>query len=170
MVHGRLDRGGKWSACMAEDSHRGESCRETIPPVGHGGFALVAVLVLLAALYVASTGIFLAARAELRIGVNHAASSQAFYLAESGLATWLASPVQPSAAQYTIAGETVAVRATKLLTLDSVTVLYRIAAKSSLGGGHTGNPGVASRETSVLGLRIGSGRVSAIRSTWSEVL
>ena len=47
----------------------------------------MAVLVLLTALYLGAIGIFLAARAELRIGVSHAASSQAFHLAEAGLAT-----------------------------------------------------------------------------------
>jgi hypothetical protein len=130
----------------------------------------VAVLVLLAALYVGSTGIFLAARAELRIGINHTASSQAFYLAESGLATWIASPVQPSTAQYSIGGETVLVRATKLLTIDSVAALYRITSKSTVGGGYASNPGVAVRETSVLGLRLGTGRVGVVRRTWREVL
>ena len=46
-------------------------------PTGRRGFALLAVLILLTALYLGATGIFLAARAELRIGVSHAASSQA---------------------------------------------------------------------------------------------
>ena len=134
------------------------------------GFALVAVLVLLVALYLGATGIFLAAKAELRIGVSHVASSQAFYLADSGLATWLASPVQPSAESYEIGGETVTVLATALLRVDSVTVLYRIAARATVGGTHPGHPGIARRETSLLGRREGLGPVRRIVGTWREVL
>lgn len=143
--------------------------RETLP-TGRRGFALLAVLILLTALYLGATGIFLAARAELRIGVSHAASSQAFYLADSGLATWLASPVQPSVVDYTIAGEAVSVRATRLLRVDSVTALYRISAQATVGSGYANDPGMASRGTSVLGLRIRSDPVRAIDGTWREVL
>ncbi|MGB5302408.1 MAG: pilus assembly PilX N-terminal domain-containing protein [Gemmatimonadota bacterium] len=140
------------------------------PPTGRGGFALVVVLILLTALYLGATGIFLAARAELRIGISHAASSQAFYLAESGLSTWLASDVQPSVAEYTIAGETVTVRSVMLLRVDSVTLLYRITAHATVGSGHESDPGMASRETSLLGTRIRSDPVRAITGSWREVL
>lgn len=136
---------------------------------GRRGFALVAVLVLLAALYLGATGIFLAARAELRIGANHAASSQAFYLAESGLATWLASPLQPSVATYVIGGETVSVRGTVLIRVDSVTLLYRVSSRADVGTGRAGETGAASREISLLGVRVRSDPVVAIHRTWSEV-
>ena len=129
----------------------------------------MAVLVLLAALYVGATGIFLAARAELRIGISHAASSQAFYLAEAGLATWLASAAQPSVASYEIGGGTVAVQATRLIRVDSVTAVYRIAARATVGGANAGDPGIAARETSLLGRRIRAGPVSAVNGSWSEV-
>ena len=139
------------------------------PRTGQEGFALVIVLILLTALYLGATGIFLAARAELRIGISHAASSQAFYLAESGLTTWLASAVQPSVAEYTIAGETVTVRATTLIRVDSATVLYQISAHAAVGSGHESDPGMASRETSALGVRIRSDPVRTIGGTWREV-
>lgn len=143
--------------------------RRVKPPTGREGFALMVVLVLLTALYLGATGIFLAARAELRIGISHAASSQAFYLADSGLATWLASPVQPSVGEYTIAGEAVTVRATRLLRVDS-TALYWIRSHATVGGGSGNNPGMATRETSLLGVRIRSDPVRAIDGTWREVL
>jgi hypothetical protein len=133
------------------------------------GFVLVAVLVLLGALYLGATGIFLAARAELRIGVSHAASSQAFYLAEAGLATWLASAAQPSEASYEIGGGTVAVQATRLIRVDSVTAVYRIAARATVGGANVGDPSIAARETSLLGRRIRTGPVSAVNGSWREV-
>ena len=133
------------------------------------GFVLVAVLILLAALYVGATGIFLAARAELRIGISHAASSQAFYLAEAGLATWLASAAQPSEASYEIGGGTVAVQATRLIRVDSVTAVYRIAARATVGGANAGDPSIAARETSLLGRRIRTGPVSAVNGSWREV-
>ena len=139
------------------------------PPPGREGFALVVVLIVLTALYLGATGIFLAARAELRIGISHAASSQAFYLAESGLTTWRASAAQPSVAEYTIAGETVTVRATMLLRVDSVTVLYQISAHAAVGSGHESDPGMASRETSALGMRLRSDPVRTIGGTWREV-
>jgi hypothetical protein len=130
---------------------------------------LVAVLVLLAALYLGATGIFLAARAELRIGISHVASSQAFYLAEAGLFTWLASAAQPSVASYEIGGETVAVHASRLIRIDSVTVVYRISSRATVGRSNAGGPGIAARETSMLGRRIRAGPVSAVNGTWSEV-
>lgn len=142
----------------------------TAAPIGRGGFALVVVLVLLTALYLGATGIFLAARAELRIGISHSASSQAFYLAESGLATWLASAVQPSLVEYTIAGETVTVRAIRVLRVDSVTAVYRISAHATVGSGGESDPGMASRESSLLGMRIRSDPVRAINGTWREGL
>jgi len=142
---------------------------EAVSPPGRKGFALVAVLVLLAALYLGATGIFLAARAELRIGLSHAASNQAFYLAESGLATWLASSLQPSVATYVVGGETVSVRGSVLIRVDSVTVLYRISSRAIVGAAHAGDPGLASREISLLGVRIRSDPVVALGRTWSEV-
>jgi hypothetical protein len=128
------------------------------------------VLILLAGLYVGATGIFLAARAELRIGISHAASSQAFFLAEAGLATWLTSPVQPAAVSYVFGNDTVSVRATMLLRIDSATVAYRIVARATVGGASPSDPGTATRETSVVGTRIGLGPVRAVRRTWNEVL
>ena len=139
------------------------------PPPGREGFALVVVLIVLTALYLGATGIFLAARAELRIGISHAASSQAFYLAESGLTTWRAAAVQPSVAEYTIAGETVTVRASMLLRVDSATVLYQISAHAAVGSEHESDPGMASRETSALGMRLRSDPVRMIGGTWREV-
>ncbi|MCK5482984.1 MAG: hypothetical protein KAJ13_04750 [Gemmatimonadetes bacterium] len=159
----------KWNNSMSLTPGRRAIRPGAIPPIGRRGFVLVVVLVLLVALYLGATGIFLAARAELRIGISHAASSRAFYLAESGLTTWLASSVQPSAAEYTIGGETVTVLATMLLRVDSVTVVYRLTARATLGGGYASDPGTASRETSVLGMRIRSDPVRAINRTWSEV-
>jgi len=144
--------------------------RRVKPPTGREGFALMVVLVLLTALYLGATGIFLAARAELRIGISHAASSQAFYLADSGLATWLASTVQPSVGEYTISGEAVTVRATRLLRVDSVTALYWIRSHATVGSGSANDPGMATRETSLLGVRIRSDPVRAIDGTWREVL
>lgn len=133
------------------------------------GFILVAVLVVLGALYLGATGIFLAARAEFRIGISHAASSQAFYLAEAGLATWLASAAQPTQASYEIGGATVAVQATRLIRVDSVTAVYRITARATVGGANAGDPGTAVRETSLLGRRIRTGPVSAVNGSWREV-
>lgn len=142
---------------------------EAVAPWSRRGFALVAVLVLLAALYLGATGIFLAARAELRIGISHAASNRAFYLAESGLVTWMASSLQPSVVAYVVGGETVSVRASVLIRVDSVTLLYRVSARASVGAGHAGDPGTASREISLLGMRVRSDPVAAIGRTWSEV-
>lgn len=134
------------------------------------GFALVAVLVVLVSLYLVATGAFLAARAELRIGVSHTASSQAFYLADSGLATWFALTVQPSVADFEIGRDTVRVRATLLLRVDSVTVVYRVTSRAEVGTGTAADPGVARRELSRLGVRIGSDPVRRVRHTWSETL
>ena len=133
------------------------------------GYALVLALVVLTALYLGATGIFLAARAELRIGISHAASSRAFYLAEAGLATWLASAVQPSDVKYEIGGDTVAVRAIALLRVDSATVVYRVASQATVGGASRSDPGLATRQTSVLGRRIDHGPVRAVGRTWREV-
>lgn len=134
------------------------------------GFILVAVLVVLGALYLGATGIFLAARAELRIGMSHAASSQAFYLAEAGLATWLASAAQPTQVSYEIGGGTVAVQATRLIRVDSVTAVYRITARATVGGANAGDPATAARETSLLGRQIRTGPVSPVNGSWREVL
>lgn len=134
------------------------------------GFALVAVLVLLAALYLGTTGLFLAARAELRIGLSHVASGRALYLAEAGLATWLSSPVQPSIALYEIDGDTVEVAAVVLIRVDSLDVLYRLRSRVTVGGASSSDPTRASREISRLGLRRGSGPVVAVRGTLREIL
>ena len=133
------------------------------------GFAIVLVLVVLTALYLGATGIFMAAQAELRIGISHAASNQAFFLAEAGLATWLASAVQPSEAKYEIGGDTVAVRASALLRLDSATVVYRVTAQAMVGSSNPADPGLATRQTSVLGWRVDHGPVRAVGRTWREV-
>lgn len=133
-----------------------------------GGFALLAVLVLLTALYLGATGIFLAARAELRIGVSHAASSRAFHLAEAGLATWLAGPLQPSVTSYEIGGITVVVSATKLIRVDSTTVVYRIASRAVVGSPGAGDPGTATRSTGLLARRTGTDPVRAMRGSWRE--
>jgi len=135
-----------------------------------GGFALVAVLVLLAALYLGATGIFLAARAELQIGVSHAAASQAFYLAEAGLTTWMASTAQPSTAVYAVGNGMVTVTAIRLVRVDSVATLYRITARATIGGVQAGDPGRATRGTSVLGMRIGDAPVTRVRRTLREIL
>jgi hypothetical protein len=129
----------------------------------------VAVLVLLAALYMGATGIFLSARAELRIGISHAASSQAFHVAEAGLATWLASAAQPSLASWEIGDGTVAVRALKLIQVDSVTAVYRIAARAIVGSANAGDPGIATRQTSLLGSRLRTDPVRAIDGSWREI-
>lgn len=144
--------------------------RSTVVPGDTAGFALVVVLVLLAALYLGATGIFLAARAELRVGSTHAASSQAFHLAEAGMTTWLASAVQPSTVEYAIGGETVVVEAATLLRVDSVTVAYRIVAHAEVGGASPADPGSATRQTSVVGVRTDGGPVRAVPGTWREVL
>lgn len=133
-----------------------------------GGFALVAVLLLLAALYVGATGIFMAARAELRIGISHTASSQAFHIAQAGLATWVNSSVQPALATYSIGGTTVDVMATRLLAVDSVTTLYRVVARATVGGTDERNPGLATRQTSLVARRSGAGPVVAVTGTWRE--
>ena len=129
----------------------------------------MAVLILLAALSLGATGIFLAARAELRIGVSHAASSQAFHLAEAGLATWLASETQPSAASWEIGNGTVTVHAFKLIQADSVTAVYRIAASASVGSANPGDPGIATRQVSSLGRRLRTDLVRPIDGSWREV-
>ena len=115
-------------------------------------------------------GVFLAARAELRIGESHIASSRSFYLAEAGLATWLASPVQPVTASYVIGGETVSVKATRLVRVDSVTVVYDVVASVELAGGHAEDAGIAARVVGVLGSLSGTGRVRPISRSWREVL
>jgi hypothetical protein len=135
-----------------------------------GGFALLMVLVVLGALYVGATGLFLAARAELWIGISHVASSQAFYLTEAGLATWLAGPVQPARADYTIGGHMVAVHATPLLRVDSIQVLYRIEAWTAVGSGRPGDPAAARRGASLLGVRVRDEFVRAVPGSWREVL
>ena len=133
-----------------------------------GGFALVAVLLVLAALYVGATGIFMAARAELRIGISHTASSQAFHIAQAGLATWLSSNVQPAVASYSIGGTTVDVVATKLLAVDSSTILYRVVATATVGGTHERDPGLATRQTSLVARRSDAGPVIAVTGSWRE--
>ena len=133
-----------------------------------GGFALVAVLLLLAALYVGATGIFMAARAELRIGISHTASSQAFHIAQAGLATWVNSSVQPALASYSIGGTTVDVVATKLLAVESVTTLYRVVARATVGGTDERNPGLATRQTSLVARRSGADPVVAVIGSWRE--
>jgi hypothetical protein len=151
-------------------THRSHSTQAWTGAVGNRrGFALVAVLVLLAALYLGATGIFLAARAELRIGVSHAASSQAFYLAEAGLATWLASGTQPSVASWEIGNGRVTVHAVRLIQADSVTTVYRIAATASVGSANPGDPGIATRQTSLLGLRLRTDPVRPIDGSWREI-
>ena len=99
----------------------------------------------------------------LRIGISHAASSQAFYLAESGLATWFASArsalgggVRDWEAKPSPFAPPCCIR------VDSVTVLvYRVSARATVGSGHAGDSGVASREISLLGE---SGAVRSCRS------
>jgi type II secretory pathway component PulK len=137
---------------------------------GDRGFALLVVLIVLTALYIGATGVFLAARAELRIGTSHVASSRSFYLAEAGLTTWLASNVQPVTASYVIGGETVSVRATRLIRVDSVTVLYDVVASVRLGGSQAQDAGSASRVVGVLGSLAGTGPVRRIHGSWREVL
>lgn len=151
-------------------SRRGEGRRPSwaLAP-DRRGFALVLALVVLTALYLSATGIFLAARAELRIGVSHAASGQAFYLAEAGLATWLASEIQPSDVTYEIGGDTVAVRATVLLRVDSATLAYRVTAQATVGGVTPADPGLATRQSSLLGWRTDQGPVRAVSGTWREI-
>lgn len=129
----------------------------------------MAVLLVLTILFVGATGMFLSSRAELRIGIGHASSTRAFYLAEAGLATWLAGPVQPAAASYAIAGDSVSVEARRLLRVDSVTVLFEVSATARVG--RTGNgPDVAARATRVLARRIGPGPAVAVRGSWREVV
>ncbi len=125
-------------------------------------------LLLLAALYVGATGIFMAARAELRIGISHTASSQAFHITQAGLATWANSSVQPALASYSIGGTTVDVVATKLLVVDSVTTLYRVVARATVGGTDERNPGLATRQTSLVARRNGVGPVVAVTGSWRE--
>jgi len=127
------------------------------------------VLILLAALFAGATGLFMAARAELRIGIAHAASSRAFYLAEAGLATWLAGPVHPSAADYLIGGDSVSVEARLLLRVDSMTVLYDLEARAHVGSGG-GDPGSATRWTRLLARRAGDGPMVAVGGSWREVV
>ena len=127
------------------------------------------MLVLLAALFAGATGIFMAARAELRIGIAHAASSRAFYLAEAGLATWLAGPVYPSTAVYPIGGDPVSVEAHRLLRVDSVTVLYDLESSARVGSGG-GDPGTAARRTRLLARRTGAGLMVPVSHSWREVV
>ena len=151
-------------------THRPNSTHPWTAVVGNRrGFVLVAVLVLLAALYLGATGIFLAARAELRIGISHAASSQAFHLAEAGLATWLASGTQPSVASWQIGNGAVTVHAVKLIQADSVTTVYRIASRATVGSANAGDPGIATRQTSFLGRRLRTDPVRPIDGSWREI-
>ena len=146
----------------------GRSRSEDEDEIRQRGFALVAVLLLLAALYIGATGIFMAARAELRIGISHTASSQAFHITQAGLATWANSSVQPALASYSIGGTTVDVVATKLLVVDSVTTLYRVVARATVGGTDERNPGLATRQTSLVARRNGVGPVVAVTGSWRE--
>lgn len=132
-----------------------------------GGFALVAVLLLLAGLFAGATGIFLACRADLRIAIGHAASIRAFYLAEAGLATWLAGPVQPAAVTYGIAGDSVRVEARLLLRVDSATVVYEVSARADVGSA-AGSPDAAVRRTRLLARRTGAAVALPVEGSWHE--
>jgi hypothetical protein len=141
--------------------------RRTGLAADRGGFALVAVLLLLAGLFAGATGIFLACRADLRIAIGHAASIRAFYLAEGGLATWLAGPVQPAVATHGIGGDSVRVEARVLLRVDSATVVYEVSARAEVGSA-AGSPDAAVRRTRLLARRTGAAVAVPVEGSWRE--
>lgn len=132
-----------------------------------GGFALVAVLLVLAGLFAGATGIFLACRADLQIAIGHAASIRAFYLAEGGLATWLAGPVQPAAATYRISSDSVRVQARRLLRVDSTTVIFEVSARADVGSA-AGSPDAGTRRTRLLARRTGPALAIKVEGSWRE--
>ncbi len=138
-------------------------------PGVQAGFALVTVLLLLAALYAGATGIFVAGRSELRASLAHVAAIQAFHTAQAGLVTWLAEPAPPAAWTYNIDGAIVQVSAYRLLSVDSVIVLYRIVSRSEVGSGAgERNPSAAARGVSILGSRTLAGPIMPVRGSWRE--
>ena len=132
------------------------------------GFALLVSLLVLAALMAGSLGVFLASRAEVRIGTSHAASVVAFHAAEGGLATWLAAPAQPSAVSYLVGAAPVTVEARRLLVVDSATQLYHVAARARWPAAASEEDAAAVREITVLGRRVGIEPVEAVAGTWRE--
>lgn len=132
------------------------------------GFALIVVLLLLAALYAGATGIFVAARAELWAASNLAEAERAFHAADGGLVAWLADPIQPATKDYPIGGVVVRVEVLRLLEVDSITSLYRIVARAArlVPGGPS--IAVVDRTVTMLGLRAGAGRVEPAAGTWRE--
>jgi hypothetical protein len=123
--------------------------------------------VLLAALFAAATGVFLAGRAELRIAIGQAASIRAFYVAEAGLATWLAGPVQPAIATYRVGDDSVSVEARRLLRVDSATVVYEVSSRADLGS-TARSPAAATRRTRVLARRTGPAIAITVSGSWRE--
>jgi hypothetical protein len=133
------------------------------------GFALLASLVVLAALFLLATGTFLAARFELAVGRSHLTSVRALYLAEAGLATLLAdtggaSP--PTSRIYSLEAGAAVVTVDLLLRVDSLTDLFRVEVE-----GRPTRPsgrGRARRTVGILVVRRDDGRLVARSGSWQE--
>ena len=140
----------------------------SIVPLEARGFALIIVLVLLAAVYAGATGIFVASRAELRAGTSLAEAEKAFHAAEGGLVTWFADPVQAANTAYEIGGVTVQVEAVPILVVDSATVLYHIIARAEWRAAGDPTVAVAQRTVTMVGVKAGAARAAPVFGTWRE--
>jgi hypothetical protein len=144
----------------------GCSCSER--RASEAGVALLLALLLLVALYASATGIFLAARAELRIGLSHAAAFRASRVAEAALETWLATSEQPATASYEIGGGAARLEASRLLVLDSAETMYRVVVRATVGTSDGPGFAFASRRLGVLGRRIMDGPVRVVPGSRTE--
>lgn len=144
------------------------AARERSATDPQGGVALLVSLIVLSALTAGALGIFLASRAEVRIGSSHAASVVAFHAAEGGLATWLAGPVQPGRITYDVGRASVGVEARRLLVVDSLTRIYLVSARARWPAGRAEDGALAVREITVLGRRVGLGLVERVSGSWRE--
>lgn len=132
------------------------------------GFALLLALLLLAALYASVTGIFLAARTELQIGVNQALAIRAARTADAALTTWLADPGRPATATYEIGGGSAVVESIRVARVDSTTELYRVGVRAAVGDGAGPSSGYAVRRLGILLLRSLDGVVREVPGSWRE--
>ena len=132
-----------------------------------GGFALLAVLILIAVLYVGSAGIFIAARAELAAASNLALAERTFHAAEGALASWLAETGHMADAEYVVGGITVTIEARPLLAVDSTTALFAVSAWAQPGAGASAGSRAA-RQVSIVAVRTLPDAFTSVPGTWRE--
>jgi hypothetical protein len=96
----------------------------------NSGFALATVLLALLALTAISTAGFLLSRTDLRISENHRSSIEAFYMADAGLADYLAQGnVSTDTQIYTFPSGSASVWGEHLVDIDDASALWRVLSK-----------------------------------------